>query len=199
MPSATTEAVYEGEIEDFESFAWRASRAFLPVTLESRGDLYSRPDREALENVFDREILYWSRRIEEHKAALQKYKELPDKDYQKKLDRTYGPLDTQQVAYFQLHNDRLQKMLGKVEAWQPPTPQHVEIKDFMIEQLRKSTPYEPRLPDEPAPTVAELRALFIKNEERCLGDARDCLAKAKKSKEDGIAWVDAFEASIKGL
>ena len=34
--------------------------------------------------------------------------------------------------------ERYETMLAEVEAWQPPTPDHEELKRFMADQLRES-------------------------------------------------------------
>jgi NADH:ubiquinone oxidoreductase subunit len=72
-----------------------------------------------------------------NKMTLSEAKEKADKDYNDEVLRINNNLKENAVLLAK-YND----MMLKVEAWQPPTPDHVELKNFMIQQIMSSIKYD---------------------------------------------------------
>jgi hypothetical protein len=54
-----------------------------------------------------------------------------------------------------------ERMLSEVDAWTPPTPEHVELKKFMIDQLRSSIDFDCKVYEPPVPTTGEEHRQFV--------------------------------------
>ena len=146
MPTGYTCGVVEGEITEFSDFAMRCARAFgalinmrddpmdAPIPTEMLPQTKWHDDRIAadLKRMSEVEAMTLAaadtEALETHRQALAFHaKELADKE---------------------VVTSRLNAMLAKVRAWQPPTPEHDGMKEFMIEQLTSSLPgdYAPSIP-----------------------------------------------------
>jgi hypothetical protein len=53
------------------------------------------------------------------------------------------------IAREQEHVRRYRDMRAKAVAWEPPTPEHIGLKQFMIQQIDESTKYGPYTPEMP--------------------------------------------------
>lgn len=140
MPTGYTAPIYEGEKDfTFEKFAMRCARNFhlREKSKEEAIDL----EKDFQPNSFYKDML-----------------EVAEKDYQDFLDNppTEEQLNKKFDEYVQMEQarflEREQKtevirkryaaMMRKVLAWQPPTPEHQNLKDFMLNQLRDSIEYD---------------------------------------------------------
>ena len=141
MPTGYTAPIYEGEEMTFEQFALRCARSF--------GALVSMRD-EPIDAPIPDEFkvdAYYQKDYEEAKAAYENFIQNPPTD--EELEKSYA-------RYVQKETDRAQKaneeralgrkryeaMLTKVLKWEPPTPEHVNLKDFMIGQLKDSIDFD---------------------------------------------------------
>ena len=144
MPTEYTAPIYEGEKDfTFEKFAMRCARNFgaLDRLIEK-----SKEEAIDLEKDFQPNSFY--------KNML----EVAEKDYQDFLDNppTEEQLNKEFDEYVQMEQarflEREQKteairkryaaMMKKVLAWQPPTPEHQNLKDFMLNQLQRSIDFD---------------------------------------------------------
>ena len=147
MPTGYTEDLYMGKEVTFEQFAMKCARAFgalitmreepldAPIPEEFEPDNYH---LEELEKARQRlaEVESWS----EEQAELE-----AEKAYQEAVRKRNGT-----IAKNARIRERYEKMLAQVRTWIPPTPDHEELKRFMVEQLQKSIEYDcSYVPDEP--------------------------------------------------
>ncbi len=194
MPTGYTHAVCDGKLTEFPEFALTCARAFgalimmrddpsdAPIPEEMKADTSYYDDRIAADmkrmgEVQDMTMAQANTAaLEEHRAALaSRAKYVADKD---------------------IEAGRLNAMLGKVRLWHPPTPEHVEMKKFMIDQLTISLPgdYAPAIPallDGPAWRQKEIDRLA------------DSVVYLRKEREREIErargrteWVKALRASL---
>lgn len=146
MPTGYTYAVAEGKMIEFSDFALSCARAFgalITMREEPTGadipeeftpdtkyhDEHIANDMKRMGQVQDMTLAEAdTAALEVHRAALaSRAKYLADRDAEA---------------------GRLNAMLAKVRAWHPPTPDHVEMKKFMVDQLTISLPgdYAPAIP-----------------------------------------------------
>lgn len=146
MPTGFTYPVQEGKCS-FNEFVWNCVRAFdvayhlrdqpnapIPLTCEPRLD-------------------YYVERLNEETERLKKFLESSEEDLRKEYEaglvRTknfYEQTETER----EVQNSRFRAMLDKVEAWEPPTPDHEKLKTFMREQLTTSFYSAWELPSRPS-------------------------------------------------
>lgn len=142
MPTGYTASVVDGKVTEFPEFAAQCARAF-GALVTMRDEPFDAPipeefapsnyNAERLKEAQDR--LAWLRTLTPEQAEAE-----ATKSYQK-----VAKANAEYIAINQLQDERLNAMLKKVKAWQPPTADHVGLKEFMTEQIRISLngPYEP--------------------------------------------------------
>jgi len=90
---------------------------------------------------------------------------------------------------------RYRAMLAKVEAWNPPTPDHQGLKDFMVEQIRGSM--SDYVPPDPLRVSAEAwLAAAVESASEDVTRLRVRLAKEEKNVAFAKAWIEALVASV---
>lgn len=162
MPTGYTYKVGEGSEESFEAFALRCAKAFGACVMQRDsnaefpnlslldGDTYH---KDKLTNI--------SKQIEALNAqsdedlfadAMREYEE-SKQDYLTRIEENHAKML------------RYKEMRAQALTWEPPTSEHVGLKDFMIEQLSSSIDfddmgkyYERSLADLVQPTMADLPA-----------------------------------------
>lgn len=146
MPTDYAYPVCEGKITEFPDFALSCARAFgalimmrddpmdAPIPEEMKPETKYHDDRIAADMKLMGEIQAMSMddantaALEQHREALaSRSKYLADKEAEA---------------------GRINAMLAKVRLWSPPTPDHAEMKKFMVDQLTMSLPgnYAPEIP-----------------------------------------------------
>jgi hypothetical protein len=152
MPTGYTSDLYDLKPVTRNEFILKCARAF-GATIEQRDDPLSvlpKP-RIARTEYMDSNILRAKR---ERREAVQWTKEEAIAQAKKKNDES--------LAYWEEANKKAlarrrnyERILAEVDAWTPPTPDHVELKNFMIDQLRSSIEWDCKMYDPPTPTTGE--------------------------------------------
>lgn len=144
MPTGYTAPIYEGEENfTFKKFAMRCARNF-GALIEMRG--------EPLDAEIDFDKCFQP--SDYYKKALERV----EKEYQEFLDNPPTAEELGKKYDEKVNNDlkryheRIEKgnalqvrydaMLEQVKAWEPPTEEHNNLKEFMISQLQKSMDYD---------------------------------------------------------
>ena len=132
MPTGYTADIYEGKNVSFRDFALKCARAFGACIEQRDDDANDKP--KLIEKTKDN---YHIKKLEEAKKWNKPTKAEFD-DYVKK-----------QIAYCNEQNEKqlklkasYQKMLDKVNDWNPPTKEHEGLKKFMISQLTESLDFD---------------------------------------------------------
>lgn len=200
MPTGYTAPVLDGT-HDFQHFLWNASRAIgymFHLREESGFGIAYRSDRRTYDTGNDSMVSYRQGEIDRARANLDKYASLEafvefrKQRYEEQL-RHYE----EDMVRFKAESKRLNDMRKKVQAWDPPTPEHAGLKDFMLQQLRVSEPYKPSRPEKPDPKrMAGDHAAAI---DRWMEDIRrneDGLEKEKTRYDCCDTWIDQLHASV---
>lgn len=193
MPTSYTYPVCEGKITDFNEFALSCARAFGALIM-MRDDPANAPIPDEFKPS-DYHVTAMAR-AEERLAFLRSLS--PDdaeseaeRDYEMKLDsaRAYNRSQIEADA-------RLEAMAAKVEAWEPPTPDHAGLKSFMLEQIGISKNGDYRSPEPERLTGPAWLEREIKS-------AVDRISSARVSNEEEIErargrteWVKQLRKSL---
>lgn len=146
MPTGYTAEVVDGKITEFPDFAMTCARAF-GALITMRDDPIDAPIPEEFEPDG-----YYAKWVAEGLKELGDVQAMTDGDANQAAVQAYQDARKSRADYLQRQEteaERINAMLAKVRAWTPPTPNHHEMKKFMIEQLTISLPgsYAPSAPE----------------------------------------------------
>jgi hypothetical protein len=92
--------------------------------------------------------------------------------------------------------NRIKDMLDQVNAWQPPTIEHVGLKQFMIEQLTITQAHS-ELPPPPKPISDQVwLARVLEEAEYIVTGAKNNLHRHLRDVESRNAWIKALSGSL---
>jgi hypothetical protein len=135
MSTGYTHNVMDGKITEFSEFALQCARAFRAL-ITMRDD----PQNATIPDEFKPEPYYQEKLAgaKEHMLTLQTM--LPEqreidckKDYEEQVASK-----AKYKARAVLENERLEAMEKQVLAWVPPSAKHIEMKNFMLDQIEIS-------------------------------------------------------------
>lgn len=194
MPTGYTDSIKNNIT--FPEFAMKCARAF-GALIQMRDDVMDAeiPDEIIPSNYHKDEMEKACLKLNEaKKMTLSAAKVLAVRDY------------NEQVAYHEKYvsdaNDlksKYESMLEKVMAWQPPTPDHEELKKFMMEQIKGSidcdsnTSYsKPPQPQSPEKWLGE----YVDKQARDLGyHVKEWYAEVERCKSK-TEWIRSLKASL---
>ncbi len=144
MPNGYTAPIVESQNEiTFEDYARRCVRAFLVYMRDEPMDAEPKPP--VLSD-------YHPKSIERAKERLKALEGLSKEEIEAKTeafnDRLKEDYESSKLRHAK-NKARYETMLAKVEAWEPPTPDHQKFKDFMVRQIKESMEWDLREPTEP--------------------------------------------------
>jgi hypothetical protein len=134
MPTGYTYGIEDGTITDFRTFALMCARAFGPCVMQREDHLKVLPVHRVPSS-------YYENRLKQVQRELTTLKEIPIEQAEKKAMEEYAASVRRyedEAAKEEEVNARYDKMLAEVYAWEPPTPDHENLKKFMIQQLEDS-------------------------------------------------------------
>lgn len=137
MPSGYTAKILEGCT--FEQFAWSVARGFGALIM-MRDDPADAPIPERFEPSD-----YHLKKIEEAKAAVRLLVDSsPDELFvrYKKYRKDVELRNIEREERDESTKVKYLDMLAKVQAWQPPSPDHAGMKEFMIKQIEESLHFD---------------------------------------------------------
>jgi hypothetical protein len=135
MPTGYTADVVDGKITDFNRFALQCARAF-GALINMRDD----PWDAAIPDEFEPSN-YNQKKLEESRERLLKLQKMTTEEVEEQCAIAYKNTIADREKYKsrqKLENDRLEAMAEHVRNWTPPSANHSEMKNFMLEQLRIS-------------------------------------------------------------
>lgn len=138
MPTGYTASVADGTITSLQAFAMQCARAFGAMMMRDEPNDVPIPERfepsdfyrQKMANAIDR--LLWLGGLspsEAQRAMQQEYSGAMAYWRERSIE------DAQQRV-------RYHEMLRQVADWEPPTSEHVQLKEFMVEQLTKSLEHD---------------------------------------------------------
>jgi uncharacterized protein YllA (UPF0747 family) len=187
---------------DFPTFAMSCARAFGALVL-MRDD----PADATIPDEFLPEK-YYLNSVKDARADLAAFEALDETGRLAWAEKEKA----EQIASWREHEAEHQRevakckaMLAQVDAWQPPTEHHVDLKKFMQEQITQSVDREG---DEPSFYAKEIDKLIAKNAalmiadrldylHRRVGQAEKSLAEELNRCADRTEWVKQLRFSLK--
>lgn len=138
MPTGYTAGIIDGKITTFQQFAKLCMRAF-------GATIHMRDEDLGIEYTPDKPSDYYPKEIAKTKKKISALEVATDKklvaDYKKEL-ATSKAYHLNSIEKAKANKKTLEKMLAEVNAWQPPTAEHIGLKDFMIQQLTSTINYD---------------------------------------------------------
>ena len=195
MPTGYTAKLYEGTDQSFEEFVLGCARAFGALIL-IRDD----PADAPIPDEFTPDTDYYEKSMERDRAALDKAVAwTPDEAEQAAASAFAEKLaawEQSQIRAAEIRT-RYKDMLAAVEAWKPPTTEHVKFKEFMADQLQTSIKFD--CGGYPAPerdTGADFKAATIARLTRSIGIDEQQIREEIERTEGRNAWVRALRDSL---
>lgn len=147
MPTGYTYPVVDGKITEFPDFAISCARAF-GALISMREEPMDAPVPEEFAPNTD----YYDKRIAAGKARLGELLVMTSAEAAAAALAEHEKAIADRDRYLadkDIEASRVNSMLAKVRAWEPPSPDHAEMKKFMVDQLSISLPgdYVPTIPD----------------------------------------------------
>jgi hypothetical protein len=193
MPTGYTYIIEERDDVSFEEFVWRCARGMGALIMLRDEPMDAEiPERfepsayhkDALERAIKQrdELLNTSpealaRRAAEEKGAA-------EASFARSLEE-YG-----------VKHRRYRRMIDKVAAWTPPSPDHENFKSFMLEQLSSSLPGGPYAPHDPPEDVEELMDERLGLVEKDIEYHRRHWEEEVKRTEERNAWLRQLRESV---
>ena len=138
MPTGYTADVQSGDVTDFPDFAMNCARAFGALIMMRDAPSDEIPDRFEPSD-------FNLKRKDQAETELARLNGMTEDEV--KTARDFE--EAERIADRKYRNDmkseqeyRYKAMLAKVERWVPPTPDHIEMKKFMRDQLSKSIEFD---------------------------------------------------------
>lgn len=196
MVTGYTADVCNGKLTDFKAFAIRCAHAFV---VELREESMDSPIPEFKPSP------YYQQALLEAKDQLAMVQAMTDveceavaqEDHRKILE-AHRKRSEERIQV----RDRLLAMRSQVADWSPPTPEHVELKNFMIQQLDGTIEYDgtPRDVDEAKKlSGAEWRRELIASVERNVTYFGDEAAKDAERVHQKNRWVKELRESLRQI
>jgi hypothetical protein len=194
MPTGYTHNVQDGTITEFRDFAMQCARAFGALVL-MRDD----PMNAEIPDKFDPTNYH----VEALREAQKELDLLDSMSPEQMAVSAYEAHQADLKAYndrlikSRLHRQRYEDMVSKVEAWAPPTDDHVEMKKFMLTQLKKSIDFDCRDSDNPPKKLkADWHAAAVKQAKWSVAYHKDEHEKEVDRAANRTAWVIALKQSL---
>ncbi len=199
MPTGYTHKLYEGEDQPFDDFVLSCARAFGALIL-MRDD----PPDTPIPDEFKPESSYSEKQLAKANDVLSVARGWSDATAEAAADTDYKHAHYEWEQHLQrtaAMKARYEAMLEKVQAWEPPTPDHQELKEFMDKQLRESIDFdcagvERWYPEPQRKSGAEHKAAMIVIAERDIEYHTEQIAKEAERAQGRTAWVRALRDSL---
>jgi len=208
MPTGYTDAIVRNHDISFEEFALRCVRA-MGVSVMMRDEPMDKPITRESITARNSENSYYMERLAEAEKKLERLESMgPDdekfrEEVKRERERDISSCKDQIEKISSLRR-AYERILDKVDRWEPPTPDHQGLKDFMRSQITESMDfdcnekfYEERLER----ITAEID--FAEEYESRISDAKDSVEYARKHirEDDGrndsrVRWMEQFCESI---
>ena len=204
MPTGYTAPVQDGDITELADYALTCASGFgAMVTLRDSDQSLEATRRYVEEQSYAQESSYYADALRKSRARLA---ELRSMTVEQALAAAQAAHDEVVASNERSERKRItelaryEAMIEKVEAWEPPTEDHVEFKKFMLDQLRESVKFDCREFSMPAPEVSlAWRDEEIERELRNVQRYEEEIEKESERNAARIGWVEALLDSLEGV
>ena len=179
MPTAFTMDLYEGKEVTFEQFAMKCAREF-DALVTMRDEPLDAPIPEEFKPAD-----FYLKYMEKAKQRLAEVESWSEEQAEQEAEKAYQEAVRERneiIAKNARIRERYEKMLAKVRAWTPPTPDHMNLKKFMIEQLE---------------TSIEGDCTYVPKKPKRLSGAKYKQQEIAKARNDYRTWKKEYEEEVK--
>lgn len=200
MPTGYTADVVDGKVDDFEQFAKKCARAMGALVMFRD---YSTDYIPTIEEVKAQgQIERWKNKISEAIEELYKFDSMTDKELEYEynkvfIERREAYLRSKEVT--ERAAERVNAMLDKVRAWEPPSEDHIAFKTFMIDQLESTLHHDGRPPKEEwyaVPDFDEWVKVRRDNLRRNIEYAEEQYTREVKNTTNRVVWYTQLLKSL---
>lgn len=205
MSTGYTYKIEEEENYEFKEFVMDCARAF-GACIELRDES---GEGENIPEKFEADTKYNEDAIAELNFELNVLKLMTREERVAEVERvnkrTLESLEVGNEKSYEVHC-RYVQMLDKVNKWEPPTPNHVGMKEFMIEQIQSSMKnsgpdnYYERELERFVPSTGDN---WYDDKVRCIQDSiayhKSRICKVEETAKNRTEWVTQLRDSIKEL
>jgi hypothetical protein len=204
MPTGYTAGIIDGKIKTFPEFAKLCMRAF-------GATIHMRDDSMEAEFVPREPSKYYTEQIEKANQQLKQARELSDKEIvslRKSQLEESKKYHLESIERAKESRKALSEILMEAENYEPPTGNHIGIKEFMIQQVKDTiaqdcnTSYHDNNLEKIANELLSLNPAVIRFQ--MIADAEKNISYHKKESaeevkrcNDSNKWVEDFLTSIK--
>jgi hypothetical protein len=193
MPTGYTSDIYENKNVSFESFALQCARAFGSCISQRDDPMTVKPKLQ------EPDIEYGVKKI----AELEKFKKPTKAEFKKHILESISDLE----ADAKKSNDialRYEQMLYKARAWVPPSKEHENLKQFMIDQLVSSIQfdchasyYQEQIKSLKEMTYEDYVSNVMHSNKEAIKACVESIKKAKDSTAKNNEWITLLFNSLK--
>jgi len=143
MPTGYTYEILENPDLTFQEFALRCSRAFGACIMMRDDDGKAIPSREKITISAEYHVKALEKALEKQEQYKDWHPEHPD--FKAKVDEKYRSTIEhafEQIEKINVQAQALKEMLTEVQAWNPPSSEHVNFKEFMVQQLEDTIKHD---------------------------------------------------------
>jgi hypothetical protein len=200
MPTGYTVAVQDGKITELSEFTMQCARQF-GALITMRDDPHDKP----IPTRFEPQTSYYDELIAQAQATLSEVEGLSEEACARRALQAHADaLDgwRSRTRVREEGRARYEAMISKVEAWTPPTPDHVELKSFMLSQLHDSIQHDCSGSYDHKPqlqTGAEWREAALTSARRDLAYGEEERRKEIECVTKRNEWVADLRDSLGGL
>lgn len=195
MPTGYTAKVGEGI--SFEEFVWTCARAFGALIL-MRDDPLDAPVPQRFEPSS-----YYPEALAETRGRVAALEAMTSRERVAEGGRLKAEavaLYERMIAERRAENEKYAAMTARVRDWQPPSPDHENLKAFMLEQLSISTEgteyYEQALAEAQTKAPGAHFADALSDARRRLKHLEDDERKDRERTEERNRWIEALRQSV---
>ena len=132
MPTGYTAGIEDGTITTGKDFLKLCTRAF-GIAIDLRDEPLSVPTPTKFEPD-----TYYKKRLEDEKANFEKFKAMSFEEARTEMIKAYKDRIDMYKSMLEgslKRNKQYAKVRAEVEDWNPPTPDHIELKKFALKQI----------------------------------------------------------------
>lgn len=132
MPTGYTAGIEDGKITTGKEFLKLCMRAFW-IAIDLKDEPLSVPTPTKFEPD-----TYYKKRLEDEKANFEKFKAMSFEEARDEMIKAYKDRVDMYKSMLEgslKRNKQYAKVRAEVEDWIPPTPEHIELKNFALKQI----------------------------------------------------------------
>jgi hypothetical protein len=206
MPTGYTAPVQDGTITELSDFILSVARGWMPMVLLRDSDQSLDATKRFIESetYFEKtgEDSYNQKVIRENTEKIKRLQAMTDEEALAASQAKADEVIKENAEYARkkaIERGRYETMIAKVEAWEPPSENHVKFKEYMLEQLRESLEHDCGVFSMPVPAVSvawrdnEISRLYAS-----VARAKTSIEEARERNEARREWVVSLLNSLEG-